>query len=368
MQLLDSLPNQQSNSSFERLMDALQDIASKVQIQSNLCISHPDYGSLETTAEVAARFQELPVDFQNQYLSLKLRSFLYDIYYANSYGATLTADASSVSSPLYQNTVRGLNLELDEQLHASNCSKGYFDPGWSVLRQEGDGSLAVQKNGLTLHVKRDRHLQSAEQSATAGEVVAIWMPPNLFEDGFYVAVSDVGLANRPYLDGDPKLADIYFNLSPEGAVAVMASLTQQLNAIRIPFTFKVLYDPDDYERCDSGVLCFERNNYQAVRQVVQTVYTENQSHFRSEVPLFTKLLALGLGLAEKPDDREAAQESFGMNRCQIIANGLLEAWRKGDDSPEGRMTSIHQQFSRLGIELQRPYLNANSEDIYTPLH
>jgi len=55
-----------------------------------------------------------------------------------------------------------------------------------------------------------------------------------------------------------------------------------------------------------------------------------------------------------------------MNRCQIITNGFLEAWQKVM-APEGLMASILQQFSLLGIKLQRPYLNADSEDIYTPL-
>jgi hypothetical protein len=64
-------------------------------------------------------------------------------------------------------------------------------------------------------------------------------------------------------------------------------------------------------------------------------------------------LAPGLGLAEEPDRKFADLESFGMNRCQIVANGLLEAWHQGDNSPEGGMTSILQQFSLLGIDLQR---------------
>jgi hypothetical protein len=66
----------------------------------------------------------------------------------------------------------------------------------------------------------------------------------------------------------------------------------------------------------------------------RSVYAENQLHFRTEVPLFTKLLAPGLALAEEPDCKFAAVESFGMNRCQIVANGLLEAWQNGDESPE----------------------------------
>ena len=346
-----------------QLLDTLFDIVNKVKIESDFCISHPDYDSLETTSEILPQLQQLPVNLQNRYLSRQLGSFLYEIYYDDNQRNNPTPDISSVSSPLQNNTVTGLNLEFYEGLHESNCGEGYFDPGWSVLRQEADGSLAVQKNGLTVHIKRDRHLQPAQRSAIVGEVVAIRMPPNLIDEEFYVAVGNAGLVNS----SDSETVNIYFNLTSEGAIAVMGAITQQLNEIRIPFTFKVLYDPDDYGCCDSGILCFERNHYETVRQVLQTVYPQNQSHFRTEIPLFTKWLAPGLGLAEEPDCQEDASKSFGMNRCQIVANGLLEAWQKGDDSPEVRITSIYQQFSRLGIDLQRPYLNANYSDIYTPL-
>jgi hypothetical protein len=135
----------------------------------------------------------------------------------------------------------------------------------------------------------------------------------------------------------------------------------------IPFTFKALYNPDDYGRYDSAVLYFLKSNYLTVLPTLQAVYTEERAHFQIEVPLFTKQLAPGLGLAEEPDQKFSTQESFGTNRCQIIANGLLEAWLSGDESPEGRINKILQHFSLLGIDWQRAYLNASSEDIYTPL-
>lgn len=151
-------------------------------------------------------------------------------------------------------------------------------------------------------------------------------------------------------------------------IQLMDSLTRELNDILIPFTFKVLYNPGDYKRYDSGVLYFEKSNYEAVRRVLESVYTLSKAQFHTDVPLFTKFLAPGLGLAEEPNRKFAEQESFGMNRCQIITNGLLEAWHSLNNSPEERMTSILKQFSLLGVELQRPYLNANSLDIYTPLN
>jgi hypothetical protein len=160
----------------------------------------------------------------------------------------LAADASSDNLALHQNlennTFLGVDLEYYDRLHKSNTGEGYFDPGWSVLRQESDGSLAVTKGGLTLHVERDRHLQPTEQSASVGNLVAIRMPRNLVQNGFYMAVSDAGT------DTHPQTVRVYFNLTPEGAIAVMESLTRQLNQIRIPFAFKVLYNPSDYGRYD----------------------------------------------------------------------------------------------------------------------
>ncbi|MBN4005262.1 T3SS effector HopA1 family protein [Nostoc sp. LPT] len=365
MQLLDSVQSQLPIYTAVRVLDSLQDIVNNVQIQSNFCITHPAYKPFEIPAEVVTRFQRIPLELQNKYLSLQLQSFLYGIYYNGCMQTALAANASSDNLALHQNlennTFLGVDVEFYDRLHKSNLGEGYFDPGWSVLRQESDGSLAVTKGGLTLHIERDRHLQPIEQSAIAGSLVAIRMPRNLVQNGFYMAVSNAGP------DTHPQTVRVYFNLSPEGAIALVESLTRQLNQIRIPFTFKVLYNPSDYGRYDSGVLYFEKSNYEAIRQVLKSVYAENESHFHTEVPLFTKLLAPGIALAEEPDCKFAAKESFGMNRCQIVANGLLEARATGDESPQNRMASIYQHFSFLGIDWQRSYLNANSEDIYTPL-
>ena len=361
MQLLDSPQSSLSTS----VLDSLQDIANNVQIKSDFCISHPAYKPLDIPAEIVARFQRTPLDLQHKYLSIQLQSFLYGIYYNGSLLSELAKDARSTDLTRHQNlennTFLGVDVEFYDRLHKSNIGEGYFDPGWLLVRQESDGSLAVTKGGLTLHIERDRHLQPTERSASIGDLVAIRMPRNLVQNGFYMAVGDAGP------DTYPQTVRVYFNLIPEGAVTLMESLTRQLNQIGIPFTFKVLYNPSDYGRYDSGVLYFEKSNYQAIWQVLRTIYAEKQSYFRTEVPLFTKFLAPGIALAEEPDFKFAESESFGMNRCQIVANALLEARQKGDESPQSRMEFIHQNFSLLGIDWQYSYLNANSEDIYTPL-
>lgn len=365
MQLIDSVPNQLSTSAPNSILNSLQDIAQKVEIKSNFCISHPDYPSFELPTEALERFLGMPLDLQNKYLSLQLQRFLYSFYYNGSIQGTL-AEELPIQQNLENNTFFGVDLQFYDRLHKSNSGDGYFEPGWQVLHQDDD-SLAVTRGGLTLHIEREKHLQLAEQGATIGEEVAIRMPRNLIQNGFYMAVGNAGSDNRHNQDNNSEIVRVYFNLSPEGAVAVMASLTRQLNEISVPFSFKVLYNPSDYGRYDSGVLYFERSNYQAVRQVLESVYIKNQFHFRKEIPLFTKFLAPGLSLAEEPNSKFADVESFGTNRCQIVANALLEARTTGDESIDYRMACIHKHFSLLGIDLLRPYLNANSQDIYTTL-
>ncbi|PSB27517.1 T3SS effector HopA1 family protein [Chlorogloea sp. CCALA 695] len=364
-QLLNSSPTQQSTGVTKQLLDVLEDIV-HIEIHSDFSIRHPDYKPLKLPAEAVDRFQQLPEQMQEKYLSLQLRSFLYGMYYNGSMRSVLAPEGeeNGLNLDLENNTLLGVDMAFYQQLHESNCGEGYFDPGWSVLKEETDGTLAVTKGSLRLHIKRDKHLQPAEKSVAVGKLVAIRMPKNLVQNGFYMAVGNAGVQSQQHLEQPQQIVRIYLNLTPSGTVEVMRNLTQQLNAISIEFSFKVLYNPDDYKRYDSGVLYFDKRDYQAVREVLQAVYQQKESHFKSEVPLFTKQLAPGLGLAEEPDQKFGVQESFGMNRCQIVANGLLEAWHQGDDSLQGRMQAILGQFSHLGIDLQRPYLNANSEDIY----
>lgn len=364
MQLLDS----ELKTIPVNLREALQDIANNVEIQSNFSIRHPHYKPFELPAEAVTHFQKLPVSLQQKYLNLQLQNFLYGIYYNGSLKAALAPETESeglvLPHNIENNTLLGIDREFCDLLHQSNCGQGYFDFGWQIRRQESDGSLAVSKSELTLHIDRNRHLAEKEQAAVEGDIVAIRMPKNLLQNGFYMAVGDAGHDARSQSKDNSVIVRIYFHLTAEGAVAVMENLTQQLNEIEIPFSFKVLYNPADYQRYDSGVLYFDRNYYPLVQQVLQRVYLNNQNHFQSQVPLFTKQILPGLGVAEEPKYKFTERESFGTNRCQIVANGLLEAWVRGETSADLRLSLIVQNFSLLGIDLECPFLNADSQDIY----
>jgi HopA1 effector protein family len=365
-QLLDS-PQSPVDGYSNQLQAVIEDIVKQVEIRADFSVRHPDYKPLELPEETITRFQGMPEQMQQKYLSLQLQSFLYGIYYSGSMREAFALDTEKKNLPLdlENNTVLGIDLEFYNRIHNSNSGQGYFEPGWSILKEEEDGSLVVKKGSLKLHIERDKHLQPAEQDAEIGDMVAIKMPKNCVQNGFYVSVGNARANLHRDAQEESVLVRIYFNLTPDGAVAVMGSLTQQLNEQDIPFDFKVLYNPQDYQRHDSGVLYFDKSNYELVHQILQQVYQENQAHFKAEVPLFTLQLAPGLALAEEPDQKFAERESFGMNRCQIIANGLLEAWNQDKNLPEEKMQSIFEQFLSSGIDLNKTYLNKDSKDIYS---
>ncbi|MGL5835003.1 MAG: T3SS effector HopA1 family protein [Waterburya sp.] len=376
MQLLDSQPNLKSTP----LQIALEDIVNQVQIESNFCIRHPNYQPVELPPPTVERFQKLPTELQSKYLAQILQGFLYGIYYNGSLKKALALDNDLKSSQLYQdlenNTFLGVDLDFYDRLHQSNQGQGYFDPGWQIIASEIESKtedqtediLVVTKGGLTLHVNVENHLPPEAKNATIGDLVAIRLPKNRVQNGFYMAVGNTGARQTSEQERKDVTVRIYFNLTAEGAIAIMTSLTTQLNSLAIPFSFKALYNSADYGRHDSAVLYFDSRHYEEIKQVLETVYSQQQEHFQPEIPLFTKQLAPGLALAEEPDHKFSSKDSFGTNRCQIIANGLLAANQSENDTPESRLSAIAKEFDSLGIELERCYLNANSEDIYTPLN
>ncbi|MGH1395365.1 MAG: T3SS effector HopA1 family protein [Trichormus sp.] len=363
MQLLDSV---QLSDISESLQVSLQDIIHNVEIQSEYCIKHPNYKPLELPESSISRFQKLSPDLQNKYLSQQLRTFLYGIYYNGSLQSVLASDADisnlAVNQNLENNTFLGVDLAFYDRLHENNRGTGYWNYGWQVVRKEIDGSVAVHRDGLTLYVEPE----ALQTPAEVNHFTAIKLPKNLVQSGFYMAVANAG-ASRHHQTDNQTLVRVYFNVTPDGAVAVMDGLTTQLNALSLEFTFKALYNPADYRRYDSAVLYFDKNHYEQIQPILKTIYTEHQAYFQEQVPLFTKPIAPGLAIAEEPKHRFMENQSFGTHRCQIVANGLLAAWQEGNHTPTGKMTSILQEFSALNIKLQSPYLNADSEDIYMPL-
>ena len=357
------------------LQDALQHLVENIHIESAFCIHHPDYGKVELVGGVAERFQQLPQTLQDQYLILQLQNLIYSVYYNglinNSQNSSKPDSETLIQryQDLENNTLLGVDTQFYDRLHQHNTGIGYFDPGWAVMGWEDAQTLIVKKRDITLHVDPERYLHPESRAGILAVTelvpekyaVPVLMPKNRVQNGFYIAVGNAGMQQT---NGSSDIVRIYFNITGEGAVMLMQQLTQNLNQQMIPFSFKVLYNPSDYKRYDAGVLYFHQRDYGAIWSILQSIDAATRSQFRSPVPLFTKPLAPGLGLAEEPDRKFAGEESFGMHRCRAIAQGLLAAHRQAEASPQHRLQRILQQFAEIGVDLRYPYLNSGSIDRY----
>ncbi|OCQ90715.1 hypothetical protein BCD67_03070 [Oscillatoriales cyanobacterium USR001] len=352
------------NPSANQWNERLQDIVENVQINADFSIIHPLYRPVELSIETYQQWQLLPEEIKNDCLLLKLRSFIHAVYFNCSFTPNLSSnqdDEKDSNFNIENNKILGIDPLFYNQLHQSNQGTGYYDDGWLVQTEKDDNCLIVTKD-IKLHIQRDQHLHPDHKTATVGDKVAILLPKNLIQNRIYIAVGNAG---KPQTETPQQsLVCIYFNLMADGLIPLMASLTKELNQQTIPFTWEVLYNPEDYITYDAGILYFHQDDYENVKSILTPIYGEQKQFFKPQTPLFTKPIAPGLGLAEVPNHQFYPTDDFGRNRCQIIAKGLLTCWLSGDNSPQARITAIEDNFHQLGIDLNYPYLNPDSTDIY----
>jgi hypothetical protein len=359
MQILDATPTKPVAVDPE-LMAVLEDIARNVEIRDDFSIHHPSYKPLEIPAEAVERFQKMPEQMRQKFLGLQLRSFLYGIYYNGGMRSALALDSDdqAVQLDLENNTVLGIDMAFFQQLHDANCGTGYFEKGWKVLQDDNFGGLLVKSSWLRLFVQRAKHLCEDEKLAQVGDMVSIKMPKNRVQNGFYMAVSNSGFS---YPQPESILVRMYFNLTIDGSIAIMKDLTNELNHMNIRFNFKVLYNPMDYDRFDSGVLYFDKSHYKNVLRIVESIYFNHRTLFKSETPLFTKRINIGIGVAEEINQKLFEGESFGLNRCQLMSNAILASFNQGEKIQSKMLV---ENFSKYNIDMNATYLNQGSIDIY----
>jgi HopA1 effector protein family len=336
-------------------VEIITEITEKIEIDPNFAIRHPDYPPLEQSAETIARFQRTPPQLQAKYLTIQVQAYLYDIYFTHSL-MSLESLAAKAQQPLVvqNNVIDGIDVEFHQRLQQGNTSNGYFDPDWQVVAAAENNELIVVKDGLNLHIDRSQHLAKDIKQAKPGDIVPIYLPHDLAGEDSYIMVGNFGIPDRA------TSVELYFNFTPDAAVAIAPTLTRALNKLGIPFQFAILHNPDLFHRADAGILSLPQAGYIAAQTTLAQIYRSHQASFSPDVPLFTKQLAPGLGLAEVPN----SPGTFGMQRCELLAIGLLTAMEQDRTVATAKLDPIRQQFTMAGINWLQPYLNPGAVDCY----
>ena len=291
---------------------------------------------------------EGPDDFAS--LTSALESALYAYLYTRS---RQTAALQSLS----------VQREFVTRLSAANVGTGTFESGWVIRNVEADGTVAAEKEGLTVFAQpHEVTVEKGHRSETGAPcAVRIGKEYRALMPGFYMAFSDAPFSGD---SGAGPLVRLYWHVSSAGAPPLIRALTLELNKIAVPFRLKTLNDPNLYSRADAAVLYLARENYAKARGALLRVHGLVRRWLMPDVPMLTKPVGRGVGLAEDPGDEAV---SFGQHRCRVVAEALVKCYQGREPTFDSRLQEISSAFEQQGFDLTRLYLQPGSRDLYPSL-
>ena len=242
-------------------------------------------------------------------------------------------------------------------LSQANQGRERWYEGWRIEKVLQGGQVRAEKHGLrrTLwpgeYVLRDGSAMAPRVQAQLSVFQA--RESHALQSGFYFAYGEAVADEQD----ESHLLRFYWNVTAAGAPLLLANLTRILNRFGLPFKFKCLNAAEQFVRLDAAVLYVNRRFDWIVRALLDDVIGDlGHAHLGRATPLFTLPVRPGVALAEDP----MGGESFGMNRCRIVAEGLWEAHLEHLNAPDQRLARVVAQFERYGLSLRHPHRNASS--------
>jgi hypothetical protein len=253
--------------------------------------------------------------------------------------------------------------DMNDDLSRANPGRERWDHGWQVYQALPTGVIQAHKQGRAHLFLPGQYMTAgaapgSQAPVQPGAVVSVYLAKEMrnFQEGFYIAL---GEQVQPYYE-QASLVRVYWNIRPDGAAPMVRDLVGRFNRFQVPFRFKCLAYPELYDRFDAGVLFVGRRRWDITALLVAELYPRFAQYMKPEIPSFTKQLAPGLALAEDP----GSGDSFGTSRCRLIAEGVWQAYQRGQHTEDARLDEIAAAFTRAGLSLSHPWLNPGSVDIY----
>lgn len=252
---------------------------------------------------------------------------------------------------------------LVAELSLANSGQDAWDAGWEIMEVLPKGQVRAKKREI------DRDFWPGEFITAEGPGLAPRAGMHLkaffpresahMQPGFYFAFGNSADEEFEELS----IVRFYWAIESAGAAALMREITGGLNRFRVPFRLKMPVDASFYSRLDAAVLYVNKRFYQITAVLLARVHQAICPHLAPSTPLFTKPLAPGLGLAEDPGNGE----SFGMQRCRILAEAISGAYTdpgQTEAPPETVLDTVVRRLELAGVRTDVPYLNAGSVDQY----
>jgi HopA1 effector protein family len=247
-----------------------------------------------------------------------------------------------------------------EGLSAANASRDRWEEGWQVQQFLPTGQVQAYKAGATRAFWPGEFVTRGAQGMAPqpGTPMAAFFPRESrnMQPGFYFIFGETAGDQQD----EYSTVRYYWNIRREGAVPLVQSLTGALNRYQVPFRFKIVNHPALLGRSDAAILYVSRRFYRIAAELALDTHGAVAASLDAPVPLFTRRLEKGLAFAEDP----GTQESFGMSRCRLLAEGLWQAFQEGLTRTADRLDRVARHFASAGTSLERSHLNLAAVDPY----
>lgn len=281
-------------------------------------------------------------------LVMGIQATLYDRCYAHHLGDASAAVQAVAADPAFAH-----------RLAEANATREHWDKGWIIHQLGPNGQVFVRKGDRERAAIPGAFISEAvlRMMPQIGASVSVHAPRETFDvqPDYYFAFGET----LDELADQLSLVRFYFHCGADSAALLIGELTRALNRFQVPFQLKIPTVPALYGRTDTAVLYIGARYFKITARIVAQV--REAVPLESNVPLFTKRLWPGIGVAVEP----GSGESFGTHRCRLAAEGIVDAWREGNQNVPARLAAISARFAGAGLDLARPWLGPGGIDLFT---
>jgi HopA1 effector protein family len=248
------------------------------------------------------------------------------------------------------------DIEFARRLAAANAGRERWDRGWIIHQFGPNGQAFVRKGDRERVAVPGAFIFDAAPGMTPqiGSSVSVRAPSETYEaqPGYYFAFGE----SLDELADNLSLTRLYFHCRAEDAALLVSELTAALNRFQTPFQLKTPTAPALYGRTDAAVLYVGGRYFPIAARIVE--FVREKVRLEAATPLFTKTLWPGVGAAVEP----GTGESFGSHRCRLMAEGIVDAWRRGEQGAPARYAATEARFAAADLDLKRPWLGPGGVD------
>jgi hypothetical protein len=290
-------------------------------------------------------------DPQSQAFVSTLSAYLYEYAYSRPFVAPLPEPAAQDLSA---------DAGLLEALSMANTTRDRWEHGWTIAQVMQHGQVSAQKGSLQRNlwpgqfISKDGPASVPRQGAEISVFYA--RESRSLQAGFYYAFGEEAEDPNDGLG----LVRLYWNVSFEGAPRLVGLVTSRLNRFRVPFRVKFATARSQFGRTDVSVVYLSKRFFRIAAELMLDIHPEIGDALGEDVPLFSKKLAPGLGVAEDP----GAGESFGQSRCRRLAESVWNCYRRGEQTTDARWREFGRLLRESGFDPEHTHLNSGSLDWY----